>query len=184
MKTMSTSHTRPICLAAWLVFASGCAAAPPDEVADEDVARTEQAYTSAAYLIRSGATGLCLDGYNGGGNIHPYMYNCNAANLYQRWRQIDGRICNDGTGKCLDAYVPVPGGNPYTFTPIPGNPYQLWTLLYSSGPFNAQPEYLVSKVNNACLNGKVGLGQRPYLQPTPCYWSNGAARWEFETVAK
>ena len=58
----------------------GCAAPTNDD--DEQTDSTSQELQDAWFLLRNEGSKLCLDGYNGGGNIHPYMYRCSGKNPY------------------------------------------------------------------------------------------------------
>ncbi len=162
---------------------AGCAAPSSDEVdgdevaaipADETLSVASHPWVIYASTIRNHATGLCLDGYNGGGNAKPYMYTCNKANPYQLWvsTKSGDRVCNVGNGLCLDGFVNPSGGNPYLFQNNPTNPYQKWRLMLGNIGFSS---VLRNAGTGTCLDGYVGLGQRPYLYA--CNGSNTHQLW-------
>ncbi len=180
---------------------AGCAAPTADEPPEDASETTTQAATAAlTFQIVNIGSRLCLDGYDAGGsNIHPYMYTCDSANPYQRWRLGGGpgynvrQYCNVATGTCLDGYVSPSGGNPYLYRSIPNNPYQLWTLsdpYFGIGgnddamvpfPLGRKSLLYVRPVTGQparCLDGFATLGKRPYL--FACNGDNAYQLWTFK----
>ncbi len=176
------------------VAATGCAA-PEEDPAEEASDSVAQASHADSFLIKNAGTGLCLDGYNGGGNTRPYMFKCNTTNQYQRWRFVSpkgnpGQICNLANGLCLDGFVNFLGGNPYLFQNLPANIHQQWTLgdpiafydnlypvnFHGSGELRARLE-MIANGKRACLDGYAGLGLRPYLYN--CDSNNVYQKWAF-----
>jgi len=84
-------------------------------------------FWNSAGLLSNIGTGKCLDGFDGSGNIHPYLFDCSTANRWQRWERLaNGQFRNAGTGKCLDGFNGDGNTRPYFFTCAGGNLYQQW----------------------------------------------------------
>lgn len=146
-----------------------------------------------AFRLRNAGTGLCLDGYNGGGNINPYQTGCDVNNPYQQWDRLDlGNISifdrflliNRGTGLCLDGFASASQGNgarPYFFTCNTSNPYQVWSVIPFNLSLGSGARNILSEAPGSThsLDGFNGGGNRfPYLYQTN--FNNISQDWYFE----